>query len=177
MLTELLKEIVLALEEKGIPYMISGSVAMNAYSIPRMTRDIDIVIELETDLIDSFASIFDKNFYFHKPTVEEEIKRRGMFNVIDHRSGYKIDFVIRKNSPYRQLEFKRKVRSNALSFETWLVTPEDLILSKLIWIQEIQSEKQIDDIKNLMERSDLDNSYIKTWINELKLNTFDLFEQ
>lgn len=46
MLTVLLKEIVEALE-KNIPYMISGSFALSAYTIPRMTRDIDIVIELE----------------------------------------------------------------------------------------------------------------------------------
>lgn len=35
------------LEEAGIPYMLSGSTAMNFYARPRMTRDLDIVVELK----------------------------------------------------------------------------------------------------------------------------------
>ena len=98
----------------------------------------------------------------------------GMFNVIDHRSGYKIDFVVKKNSPYRKEEFQRKIRSEIFGFETWIVSPEDLILSKLIWIQQLQSEKQIEDIKNLLENKTIDLTYVKKWINELDLETFNL---
>ncbi|HEY4654855.1 MAG TPA: DUF6036 family nucleotidyltransferase [Cyclobacteriaceae bacterium] len=174
MLTDLLKEIVTALEQEGIPYMISGSVAMNCYTIPRMTRDIDIVIELDKHSLASFMSIFGSNFYIHKPTIDEEIERTGMFNVIDHRSGYKIDFVVRKNTVYRFLEFKRRVRIEVMGFSAWLVTAEDLIISKLIWIQDVQSEKQMNDIKNLLESGDLDIVYIVSWIEQLNLKTFDL---
>lgn len=174
MLSSLLHEIATALNERKIPYMLSGSLAMSAYTIPRMTRDIDIVIDLGTDNIESFLEIFSSNFYFSRLSIEEEIRRKGMFNVIDHRSGYKIDFVIKKNSPYRQAEFERKRRSEIFGFETWLVSAEDLILSKLIWIQELQSEKQIEDIKNLLENKTLDSIYIKKWIADLNLQTFNL---
>lgn len=30
----------------GIPYMLSGSVAMNVYAEPRTTQDIDIIVEM-----------------------------------------------------------------------------------------------------------------------------------
>ncbi|MEX2231962.1 MAG: DUF6036 family nucleotidyltransferase [Cyclobacteriaceae bacterium] len=169
-----MQEIVTALNERKIPYMLSGSLAMSAYTIPRMTRDIDIVIDLDVNDIETFLQIFSPNFYFHRPGIEEEIRRRGMFNVIDHRSGYKIDFVVKKNTPYRKVEFERKRQAVIFGFETWLVSAEDLILSKLIWIQELQSEKQIEDIKNLFENSTLDLSYIKRWIKELNLETFNL---
>lgn len=174
MLSELLKEIGTALDTRRIPYMISGSLAMSAYAIPRMTRDIDIVIDLDIDNLESFLEIFSTNFYFHRPTIEEEIRRREMFNVIDHRSGYKVDFVVKKNSPFRKEEFQRKRRSVIFGFETWLVSAEDLILSKLIWIQEIQSEKQIEDIKNLLENVTLDFIYIRKWIDEMQLKTYKL---
>ena len=174
MVTELLKKIVNALEQRNIPYMVSGSIAMTAYTIPRMTRDIDIVIELDLEILDSFISIFDYNFYIHKAVIKEEVQRRGMFNVIDHQSGYKIDFVVRKNTSYRKLEFDRRIRSEVLGFNAWFVSPEDLIVSKLIWIQELKSEKQLDDIRNLLERPNLDFVYIKNWVKELNLNTFDV---
>lgn len=174
MLGELLKEIVTALDERDISYMLSGSLAMSAYTIPRMTRDIDIVIDLDIENIDSFLQIFSTNFYIHRPSIEEEIRRMGMFNVIDHRSGYKIDFVVKKNNLYRSTEFQRRKRTQVFGFETWLVSAEDLILSKLIWIQQLQSEKQIEDIKNLLENETIDLSYIKKWIEELDLETFGL---
>ena len=49
MFHELLKTVTQLLDEKGIGYMISGSLALNIYCIPRMTMDIDIVIELDKD--------------------------------------------------------------------------------------------------------------------------------
>ena len=42
---ELLKLVCQRLEEAGIAYMLTGSLAANFYAVPRMTRDIDIVIE------------------------------------------------------------------------------------------------------------------------------------
>jgi hypothetical protein len=57
------------------------------------------------------------------------------------------------------------------------MSPEDLIISKLIWIQHLQSSIQMEDIKNLVKIDTLDWSYIKQWVENLKLNTFDLLMQ
>ena len=95
---DLYKEVTTALNQKGIPYMVSGSMAMLAYTTGRTTRDIDIVIELSEDASDPFFEIFGSNIYLHRQAAVEEIRKRGMFNVIDHRSGMKIDFVVKKLS-------------------------------------------------------------------------------
>jgi hypothetical protein len=58
--------------------------------------------------------------------------------------------------------------------EVWVVMPEDLLISKLIWIQDFKSNLQIEDIKNLMKIENLDFNYIDYWIKELGLNTFNL---
>lgn len=88
--------------------MLSGSVAMGAYSVSRLTRDVDIVIELADWQLDSFAGIFASNFYFHRASVEQEVRRAGMFNVIDHTSGFKVDFIVRKDTPFQRSEFNRR---------------------------------------------------------------------
>ena len=175
MILQLLEKIVKSLETANITYMVSGSVALNTYTIPRMTRDIDIVIELQKKDIDLFCKIFESGFYIDPETVQEEVKRRGMFNVIDHQTGYKIDFIIRKNSEYRLLEFERRVRTNVYGFDIWLVSIEDLILSKLVWIQELQSERQMNDIQNLLENDTVDHAYIHHWCQKLDLQTFNIF--
>jgi hypothetical protein len=171
--TELYKEITAALDARNIPYMVSGSMAMLAYTVARTTRDIDIVIELSEKSLNSFYEIFKDQFYLHKPSVEEELHRKGMFNAIDNRSGLKIDFFVRKNSPFRKTEFERRTRQKLFGHEAWLVSIEDLILSKLIWIQEIQSDRQKEDVKSLLENK-VDRAYLDKWIHELKLNTFEI---
>lgn len=174
MVVQLLEKITQSLEKADILYMVSGSIALNTYAVPRMTRDIDIVIELQKNDIDRFCKIFATGFYIDTLTVQEEVKKRGMFNVIDFETGYKIDFIVRKNSTYRQLEFSRRVPTNAYGFDVWIVSIEDLIISKIAWIQELQSDRQIDDIKNLLLNPIADKTYIRLWCQNLDFNTFNL---
>ncbi len=99
-----------------------------------------------------------------------------MFNIIDHASGYKADFIVLKTQPFRQKEFERRIEVDFEGIPIYIVLAEDLLLSKLIWIQQLQCPIQIEDIKNLAVVENLNWDYIRTWINTLKLNTFDLFK-
>ncbi len=58
----------------------------------------------------------------------------------------------------------------------FVVSPEDLLISKLIWIQDLQSAIQMVDIRNLTEIDNLDWVYISKWVNTLNLNTFNLLK-
>ncbi len=147
---------------------------MSLYTIPRFTRDIDLIIVLEEKDVDTLSRIFSKGFYFHRPSVEEEVRRKGFFNVIDEASGYKVDFVIRKQDLFRHTEFARRRRDMVYGVEAWVVTVEDLILSKLIWIQDYQSGQQIIDIEHLIADNNIDIEYVRHWLQQLHLNTFGL---
>jgi hypothetical protein len=176
MILDLLKRITKSLESKNIPYMLSGSIALNNYTIPRMTLDIDIVIELHEENINEFLSIFGENYYINKNAVVEETKRLGMFNIIDHKTGFKVDFIVRKKSEYRQHEFKRRKKTIIADFDVWIVAPEDLVISKFEWVQQLQSDKQVADIENLLTVPDIDKIYIKYWCEKLNLETFNLLK-
>lgn len=174
MIIELLKRVTNSLEFKEISYMLSGSLALNAYSVPRMSLDIDIVIELQEEQLNDFFEIFNVEFYINENTVKEETKHHGMFNVIDHKTGFKVDFIIKKETEYRNYEFSRRRRESIADFEVWIVSPEDLIISKIDWIQQYQSDKQINDIQNLLAIPDIDMEYIIFWCEKLRLNTYKL---
>jgi len=174
MIHELFKNVTGLLEEKEIRYMISGSLALNVYCIPRMTMDIDIVIELDKKNLNDFLQIFSRGYYMDEETVREEIRKRGMFNIIDHRSGLKIDFIVRKDTEYRQLEFSRKIRKIIDDIPVWVVSPEDLVISKFGWIQQLQSDKQASDITLLWDIPGLDKEYILTCCRNLNFKTFGL---
>lgn len=174
MIFKLLEKVAIGLNSKGVSYMLSGSVALNVYAVPRMTLDIDMVVELLPENVDNFLELFEDGYYVDAITVKEESRRKGMFNIIDHETGYKIDFIVRKSSDYRKLEFKRRRKMRIENVETWVVSPEDLIISKIEWIQQYQSPKQFEDIRQLLKYEPLDLEYVDTWCKKLRLKTFNL---
>jgi hypothetical protein len=167
---EILKEVCHKLEQAGISYMLTGSLAANLYATPRMTRDIDFVVEVHNFQVNKFFQIFSNDFYITKEAISAAVMHEGMFNAIHNKSIFKIDFIVRKDTAYRETEFQRR-RKVELDGETiWVVSPEDLILSKLFWAKDSFSEMQIRDVKNLFHSiKKLDEKYIANWIQNLNL--------
>ena len=164
-------------DRHNIPYMLSGSVAMSTYTVPRFTRDFDFIVHLKPSDALLISENFREGYYCDREAILDAITREGMFNIIDHKSNYKADFVILKNQPYRKTEFERRRTVDFLDMKISLVSPEDLLISKLIWIQELQSSLQTGDIKMLSVLQGLDWHYIYQWTDELKLNTFGLLKK
>lgn len=166
--SDIIKEIAKRLDHAGIPYMFTGSIAANFYTVPRMTRDIDIVIELKEDDADKVYSLFEKDFYADKDMILEAIRKEGMFNIIHYQSVFKIDFIVRKNNPYRIEEFKRRKKITFEDAELYITAPEDLILSKLYWAKESMSELQLNDVRNLLKSvREVDEDYLEQWAKYL----------
>jgi len=150
--------------------MITGSVAMNYYAFPRMTRDIDIVIELQEIDKAALVNLFKDDFYIHLDSITEAIRNRGMFNIIHNKYVLKVDFIVKKSSLYRHTEFQRRHQIFVEGIPMWIVSPEDLILSKLWWSRNSHSEVQISDIRNIFASiDDLDIVYIDGWVAEMDL--------
>lgn len=170
------QKIIDVLNGSNIPFMLSGSVAMSMYIVPRATRDFDFIIHLEEKNIDQFIHHFHDGYYCDKDAIQDAVRRRSIFNIIDHASGFKADFVVLKEDAYRQEEFNRRKKVDFFDKPIYVVAPEDLLISKLIWIQEYQSPLQMEDIKNLKSLEQLDWSYVNNWIKELHLKTFNLLE-
>ena len=165
---EVLKEVARRLDGTGIAYMITGSTAANFYAVPRMTRDIDIVVELSERDIGKFILAFEKDHYLEPETVREAVKNKGMFNLIHDQYIIKVDFVVRKDTPYRRREFSRKKKISVDGENLYIVAPEDLILSKLVWAKDSKSEIQLRDVQNLLQSvKGLDRRYLARWAKQL----------
>jgi hypothetical protein len=174
---DFLRALIHFFDSNQIPYMLSGSVAMSLYIEPRFTRDYDFVVHLRDENIDDLLKYFKEGYYCSEEAVRDAMKRKSMFNIIDHKSGYKADFVILKNEPFRQTEFERRQQVKFLEMSINIVSPEDLLLSKIIWIQEIQSGVQMEDIKLLSGLDEIDWNYVNDWIKRMNLKTFNLLPE
>lgn len=174
MVTEIdvIRDITQRLEQIGTPYMLTGSIAMNFYAEPRMTRDIDIVVELGVSSLDKFFAILENDYYVPADSVHHAIRDTTLFNIIHKESVIKVDFIVRKNSEYRILEFKRRKQIHIGGTPMYIVSKEDLILSKMYWARESRSEMQKKDIVNLMQ-SGYDEKYVEKWAQHL--NVMDIY--
>jgi hypothetical protein len=167
---EVLRIVTQRLNKANVSYMVSGSIAANYYTIPRMTRDIDIVIELQRVAIDKFISLFQGDFYIDKEMIEREVLRQGIFNLIHNQYVVKVDFIIRKSSEYCRAEFARRKQVLIDKSYMWFTSPEDLVIAKLLWAKDSLSEMQLKDVENLIKTvQDLDRNYIDKWVRELDL--------
>lgn len=168
--SEVLKMVARKLEGAHIPYMITGSVASSFYAMPRMTRDIDIVAEIKREDVERLVEIFKDDFYIDRDAVLEAISKQRMFNAVNNQYVVKTDFIIRKDSPYRKVEFERRRQIVWDGIGMWIVSPEDLVLSKLLWARDGFSEMQMGDVKGLLSFvKGLDISYIEKWVESLGL--------
>ena len=169
---EVLRKVVEKLRDLDIEYMLSGSVAMNFYGQPRMTRHIDIIISIKETQIRRFIDAFKEEFYIESEMVLKEVSGKGMFNVSLNDYIVKVDFILRKDTKYDINAFERRRLVNVGDFEIWLISPEDLVPNKLLWAREGNSEIQKRDVKNiLMITDDIDFNYLRDWSKRLTVDS------
>lgn len=165
-----LEDVVSRLDGAGIPYMVSGSMALNYYGPPRMTRDIDLVVELAPGSVSGFIGAFAEGYYLEPDAVGRAASEQGMFNLIRLDGVVKVDFIVRKNTEYRRLEFSRRRRVRFESVDLFIVSAEDLILSKLEWARDSRSDLQLGDVRGLLAAAPgLDRAYLDDWAARLGL--------
>ena len=150
------------LTANSIAFMLTGSFAMAHYTTPRMTRDIDIVVALGVENVGAVVAAFSGDFYIDADDVRAAVESERLFNLMHYGSGVKVDLIVRKSSEYRALEFSRRQRVVIGTIETWIATREDLILSKLVWARDSESELQRRDVRQLLTGR-VDTQYLRKW--------------
>jgi hypothetical protein len=161
------------LEELGLPYAVTGSVASGVYGEPRTTRDIDIVLLLRlTDLARYRAAFPEEQFYL--PPVEvliSEVTRdlRGSYNVVHHGTGFKADLFIARRDQLHQWALAHRRRSKFGEGELWLAPPEYVVLRKLEYIRDSGGEKHVEDIRFIVQSTPLDLDFMEEHMRRLGL--------
>lgn len=163
-----LHDVCARLDGAGIAYMLTGSLAMSYYARPRMTRDIDLVIALEAPEGEGLIGALGAEYHADAGEITAAILGARPWNIIHLPSVVKIDLIPRKDTRYRRAEFERRRRVELAGVRLWIVSVEDLILSKLEWSRESRSEQQRRDVKLLLE-APLDRAYLDEWAARLDL--------
>ena len=168
---QVIGDVVGRLEKANIPYMISGSIAANIYAEPRFTNDIDIVLQVGDQHRQTIYESFANGYYLSKVAVEDAFSRLGMLNIIHSTLFVKCDLIFLRSDEFSQVAFNRRRPVPIESHNVFFISLEDLILQKLLWRRETQSEQQLADIKRLIAQNEtiLDREHLKAWSVRLGL--------
>ena len=106
--------------------------------------------------------------------MREALETKGEFNFIHPQSQLKVDFWVVKDS-FNKQEIKRAIIKKIDGKKVSFVSPEDLILSKLLWYQLSESTRQLEDIESVFRISKVDMDYIKNTVK--KQGTLGILEE
>lgn len=170
-LGEFLELVTTRLDRLGIPYMVGGSTASSVHGEPRTTRDVDIVVEIGIESLESLFDSFDPSqVYADRPETQAIGAAPGqMYNLVDLRGGWKVDLVVRRDRPFSREEFARRIEVEVLGCRVTIATAEDVLLAKLEWFAKGGSSRQLDDAAGIVrvQGDRLDVAYLRRWAAEL----------
>ena len=175
---EALKKFLGVLDRMEIPYEVGGSVASSLHGVPRMTMDVDLVVDLKAEQVEEFAGLLQAEFYADAPTIADALARGRPFNVIHLASSYKLDVFPLREDAYSRMEFGRRRHAQIENLgpeaiECAVATAEDTILRKLEWYRAggEMSERQWTDLRGILNVSGggLDRGYLHRWAAFLKV--------
>lgn len=170
---KLLKTVLSLLDENHIDYMVTGSLVSSIQGEPRATHDVDILVNITLSAIPFLVEAFTPpDYYISETAIEDAIRYKSMFNLLDTTEGDKVDFWILTDDPFDQSRFSRKYEETMLGLSMKISSPEDTILMKLRWANlSGGSEKQFTDALRVYEVQfgNLDLAYIESWVTILQV--------
>jgi hypothetical protein len=154
----------------GLPYMVTGGVASMLYGEPRLTLDVDVVLDLTRGAIVPLADAFPLAQFYCPPlevlAAEVARRERGHFNLIEHATGARADVYLVGSDPLHVWAMAR-VRTLDLDGETVRIAPpEYVIVRKLEFHREGGAEKHVRDVQAMLRVSgpDIDRAEVERWV-------------
>src|SRR5690606_39771077 len=124
-------------------------------------------------LINSLEEALKRQFIIDEQTMRNEIARQGIFQALDDESMIKVDFHVGEKIPHA---FERSREVELLpSLRIPLISKEEAILSKLVWIQKGSMRSREDIISILKRKGEIDFAYLADQAQELHVN--ELWEE
>lgn len=161
---------VLALfEKKRVAYMLMGGLASRTWGLPRATFDVDFTLAMGPDQVAPFCSGLEKAGFsvpeIHLKGFADTLQGMLKFSFQDVRFPRPVPVdIFLVTTPYQREAFSRRRQMAFDGRMLWMISPEDLILHKLI----AGRHKDLSDIDDvLLVQGQVDRAYLRKWADAL----------
>ncbi len=114
----------------------------------------------------------DPNFVVNHDAAQDAFARHGEFNAIHRALIFKVDFWFSTGNAFDRSRLARaQAMEIAPALTARVATPEDVIISKLLWLQQGATERSTDDVRGIVRArgAELDLAYLEDMIREMRL--------
>jgi hypothetical protein len=171
------RAVLAVLSRLDIRYALGGSMASSVHGIGRFTRDADVTVEPFFGKEEKLAASFGPDYYVSLPAIQDAVRTRSSFNIINTSTGFKVDIFVRADNPFEQSALARRIPlslPDAPDEPVFVHSPEDTILFKLRWYRLGSgiSDQQWNDIRGVLQvqAGKLDDAYLDRWAAELQVS-------
>ena len=162
---EIVRRVFEACDAVGIPYVLVGSFASNVYGIARSTKDADFVLQTAPGQFSKLMTALGPNFSRDPQIQFESVTGTKKILVEETESGFEIEFFELSDEPHDRERFARRRRFMVVGREGWILTPEDVLVTKLNWLHRAGRTKDRMDVENvtLVQGDAIDWAYVEHW--------------
>ena len=171
------RRLIESLESLDIRYAIGGSIAAMAYSEPRYTVDVDLMVQIDLDNLRSFIEHIEGWGVYVDPfetVLEYNLPNALPISIVDGFSSTKADIYVARDTGLDVSAMQRRAWLRMYEtppLDAWFLAPEDVILYKLDYYRQSEgnSPKHPIDIARMLVLvgNELDRDYLTHWANEI----------
>jgi predicted nucleotidyltransferase len=163
MFEEILSKIGAVLKKHNIPYMIIGGQAVLLYGEPRLTRDIDITLGVNTEYVNELLKVIRELSLKPIPeNIKLFVQQTMVLPALEETTGIRVDFIF-SFTTYEIEAIKRARKITIIGQEVCFASPEDVIVHKIF----AGRPRDIEDVRSIiLKNSDMDIQYIRSWLKE-----------
>lgn len=164
-----------AFDAVGVEYVFTGSVAAGFFGTPRFSADIDVVINATVADRVYVTKVLTEDFFADADVIRQAFTERSMFNVVDKEEHVNVDVMFWSRALNPGDIFARHREADVEGTRVKLISPEDLIIAKLLWAKDSHSEMQMRDVHGLLHYPKLDREDVRR--NAARLGVAGLLEE
>jgi hypothetical protein len=174
---ETVSDVLDVLNRLGVPHLLVGSFSVNLYAIPRMTKDVDFVLEIGPVSVQAIAAALGPGYALDPPITFETVTTTTRYRMVHRETDFALEFFKLSSDPHDRERFRRRVRHNLAGPHVDVPTPEDVVINKLRWSKGGHRRKDVEDVENVLavQAGALDLAYIRQWADQH--GTRELFER
>jgi predicted nucleotidyltransferase len=163
MFEKILSKIGAVLKKHNIPYMIIGGQAVLLYGEPRLTRDIDLTLGVNTEYVDELLKVIRELSLKPIPeNIKLFVQQTMVLPALEEITGIRVDFIF-SFTTYEIEAIKRARKITIMGQEVCFASPEDVIVHKIF----AGRPRDIEDVRSIiLKNSDMDIQYIRSWLKE-----------
>jgi hypothetical protein len=157
-----------------ISYYVTGGVAAVAYGETRTTQDLGVVLAVEFAELTRIATIFETAGFYVSGLDDVIAKRMSSFQITQIATISRADLMIQAETEFSRIQLtRRQTIPISTGKDVYFASPEDVIINKLIWGKQSQSEKQWRDVLSIMktQRESLEYNYLREWADKLGITS------